>query len=1152
MFGSMNGLASVHLSLDKFLEENHYPDIRILTDEEDRSLLNRFNKKNYEEIDSRLSISTILKKEKQIISVKASTYGNQNENDFYVWKEKNNYTKYYDILVEKKFSENNHINLGDTVSLKIGDKYYKFYVSKIISIPEAMVNIPINGLWGSINDYGNVYIHKNVLETETKKIKQNYYKELNQKEEELSKEEKSKLEEYNSQNEVLQKALREYNNQSSYYQNIIEELNQKNNELQTNKNQLLELSQDYLDTMNKIDDFSSLIDTYINSYNDLSDNAKNYIDKIIEDKYPDLSIEEVEFVSDILFYMIKGKVDEVFDPNTEINQQITEKILIMDTIKVLIDYQYDYYRSDEVKAVIEQLKKKEVVEDQLTYGMLIFNLSLLYSKLGEVTEDNILTYYEITNAILEEIHKVEEKLPFDSFQELYDTLENLKEMSPFLYGMVKEKYKPIIEEILKQNHKVKEELLNQVEKIYQSNKDISNKAELIKNLLIDFIKKIFDDTIKDSLKDYTEDMSGTPIEIIDRLLSQIEDGTNQANNAINKIKKELNTAYQTLVEKRMLLEDAHVLLMDSLSKAKAELSSKRKEINEYKGYESKINELLFQVKDSVDKENQLESIKEKELKDIKILDSYTYENSPVQASVNYNVVGLERVANITPTIIYIIILIVLFLFISLMIKQSKQEIAIFRLLGKTNNEIRLVYCINNFIVSVIGILLGFGLGSFLIRIITNYYRNLLRIPKAVYSIDYRSIILCFVATIIIVEIATLLATLELDKITPIEVLTKEEYQKKQTAKFTNIITKFLKPFPKFSFLVYTRNKRNFILGIICITATFSMIFTSLAYAASKDKIFEEYFDERINYDAQIFKMGTISDDEVEEIKNLNYVEDAKILRFINTTITKNGKKINITINAFDDNNDYIRIMDQKKNQLTIPKHGIIMEQHIAEELGIKKDDVITIQNKSFKVIDICFQSLGRTNYISLEDAKELESNIDSIIIKMNNKNQKQLVEKVSKDNNYLYTVDYDSLRKYNKKEFDSYNIISIIIIIFAIAIGIIIVLNINEYNLIEQKRTLAVFRSLGFHTSEISRNLAIQSIIPWILSLILGLPIGIVLSKIVLKAASSQRREYIYASGMKEIILTFIIVGLYMGIGHLLSMRKLKQINITEEIKERD
>ena len=97
-----------------------------------------------------------------------------------------------------------------------------------------------------------------------------------------------------------------------------------------------------------------------------------------------------------------------------------------------------------------------------------------------------------------------------------------------------------------------------------------------------------------------------------------------------------------------------------------------------------------------------------------------------------------------------------------------------------------------------------------------------------------------------------------------------------------------------------------------------------------------------------------------------------------------------------------------------------------------------------------------------------------------------------------------------------------------------------------------MFRGFGFRYIEISNNLFIQSIIQWIKSIIIGLPIGIVLSKYILKKVSSPRREYIYASGIKEIIITILLVFIYIIISHLICMKNIKKINIVEEMKDRD
>ena len=118
--------------------------------------------------------------------------------------------------------------------------------------------------------------------------------------------------------------------------------------------------------------------------------------------------------------------------------------------------------------------------------------------------------------------------------------------------------------------------------------------------------------------------------------------------------------------------------------------------------------------------------------------------------------------------------------------------------------------------------------------------------------------------------------------------------------------------------------------------------------------------------------------------------------------------------------------------------------------------------------------------------------------------------------------------------------------------GFIIVINIYNYNLIDQKRNLSIFRSLGFNYREISKNLFIQSLIQWISSLVIGIPIGIALSIFALKQISSNSREYIYASGINEMIITALLIFAYILISHLIIMKKIKKINIVEEIKDSD
>ena len=520
--------------------------------------------------------------------------------------------------------------------------------------------------------------------------------------------------------------------------------------------------------------------------------------------------------------------------------------------------------------------------------------------------------------------------------------------------------------------------------------------------------------------------------------------------------------------------------------------------------------------------------------------------------INVNIGVMDKLSTIVPIVFYIVILIVLFLFVSLMIKQGKREIAILRLLGKTKNDIRLGFCISNLIVAILGLILGFLIGLFPMIYMVEYFKNFFLLPNVVYTTNALSIILSIVSTIIVVELATIIATSELDKITPVEILKNEEYQNREISKFTKWITSKFKPFKKFSILVYIRNKSKLILGIICTSATVTLIFSSLAYIASKNKIFNQYFDDRINYTAQIFKNGSIPDEELEELRNLDYIENADLLRYFNVKLKNDNKEQDIVINALDNKNKYISIFDKDNNEIEYPESGIVLEEHIAKDLGLNLNDEVTINGVKFKIVDISFQSMGRVNYISLADSYKLKSSFETIVLNMDKDKQDELINKESNKENYIYTVFNDEIREYNKEIFDSYTIPAVIIIIFVLCIGNIIVININSYNLLDQKKNLAIFRGLGFQYSEISKSWFVQAIIQWITSIIIGIPAGMMLSKYILKYISSVRREFIYASGIMEIIFTMILLFIYIYVGHRKCMRNIRKIDIIEEVKDKD
>lgn len=1134
LFGLMNGVLSLRKSVDKFIKENNYPDIKISTNLEDIDKIDDLISEEFDNVEYRLAINTIINKDNQILSVKAITYESENLKDFYIDEEKDNNSGYYDILVEKRFANDNNIKLGDILKLKMGEKFYSFCVSKIISVPETIGNVPINGMWVNINDYGNVYINRKVLEEETDKVKRNFLDEIEKKEDEILNEENNRLDEYNKAKRKIENSKKEYNIKKN-------DLNLKKEELNKNKEKLLELKNEYVDISDSIKHFKNTIYSYIDIYENLSDDAKVYIDKVIESKYPNMQIDDLEFATDIAYSIFQNNLDKLFDPDNEINQKLKNKIMIADVIKLMTEAYYDYYNSDEVVNLITQIKEGQDVTESSEYMELKSRLEIF----GEVTDDNIIYVYEATKVVLNEIHKVSTKLPFNSFSDLYNFVDSSRNILPIMYNSYKGNLKPYFDKIINANNSTKEKIKNEIDSIYDSNKSGTQKARTITNKVFDYIQDIIEETTMSILSEYTDNTSNGPLNTINRLLNEIDKN-------IKRIDEGLNNLYSLINNNKADLEKSKKAFEEKILDAKQELNKQKIEVENIKGLESKFNEILINIDSTSDKEVVLKRVIDKYLKDIEVLDSYTYERSPMYNYISVNIDVMNKLSTIVPIVFYIIILIVLFLFVSLMIKQGKKEVAILRLLGKTTNSIRLGFCINNLIVAIFGLVLGFLIGLFPMIYMVEYFKKFFLLPNVVYTVNGLSIILSIIATIIVVELATIIATVELDKITPVEILKNEEYQNREISKITKWITSKFKPFKKFSILVYIRNKSKLILGIICTSATVALIFTSLAYIASKNKIFNNYFDDRIHYTAQIFKNGAITDEELDELRNLDYIKTADLLRYFNVKLKNNNKEQDIVINALDNKNKYISIFDKDNNEIAYPENGIVLEEHIAKDLGLKINDEVNINGVKFKIVDICFQSLGRVNYISLADSYKLKSSFDTIVLKMDNDKQDELINIVSQKDNYIYTVFNDEIREYNKSIFNSYTLPAVIIIIFVLIIGNIIVININSYNLLDQKKNLAIFRGLGFQYSEISKSWFVQALIQWITSIIIGIPTGILLSKYILKYISSVRREFIYASGIKEIIFTVILLFIYIYVGHRKCMRNIRKIDIIEEVKDKD
>ena len=138
------------------------------------------------------------------------------------------------------------------------------------------------------------------------------------------------------------------------------------------------------------------------------------------------------------------------------------------------------------------------------------------------------------------------------------------------------------------------------------------------------------------------------------------------------------------------------------------------------------------------------------------------------------------------------------------------------------------------------------------------------------------------------------------------------------------------------------------------------------------------------------------------------------------------------------------------------------------------------------------------------------------------------------------------------KIFITYDVPASLVAGFAVLIGLVIVVNTGNTNLLEQKRQLSVLRALGFQQSQISRSWYVQSLLYFLFSLALGLPGGIVVAKMALFRMSVASRTYPFVHEAWVYALTAGLVLAYITFSHFMTVWSMKKWNIVENVKDKE
>ena len=572
------------------------------------------------------------------------------------------------------------------------------------------------------------------------------------------------------------------------------------------------------------------------------------------------------------------------------------------------------------------------------------------------------------------------------------------------------------------------------------------------------------------------------------------------------------------------------------------------------GKEKTIDQTMDDLKTYVHDKTGIE-ITEEMVKQLRSNISYatTYNDSEVITFYKDALKAINLITLMAPAVFFLVVMIVTALFLFQIVKQCRKDIGIMRALGESIQHISLVYMSLGFVVGFVAWAVGVGIGAGFTAIANVAYGSALKLFPQPFIMHPSAL---FISLAIIVTVALLtafLASLNISRIKPVEAMKALPPTNNETPYLTRTLFKKAPITLKVSISQTLRNISRYILSGICLLASGMLIFVALSIGESKTTMMSQLFETRINYDVQVYFDNFSSDAEIETAfpsSDTNIISKTYI-KYLPSEIVNplNNKKATVLVNGIKNDQDLVRVVSDYQQTVTIPTGGIVLSSYHAYLLDAKVGDTVEVNEVSFTVSVISNQYLYQVSYTNFDDYSPTYSR-GSLLVKVKDQNA---FFNTYKDQEHVTYIAYTNVIKgeFNDR-LAAFEISSRLLTVMAIVIGFMIVFNMMQTNLKEQKRTFATMRTLGYQRSSISMSNLFVSIFQYLVAMVFAVPIGIVLSKGLLKSISVPSQIHPFPQSWVMYVFTVVLVLAFLLVSHFIVMSSMRKWNLPESVKERE
>ena len=501
----------------------------------------------------------------------------------------------------------------------------------------------------------------------------------------------------------------------------------------------------------------------------------------------------------------------------------------------------------------------------------------------------------------------------------------------------------------------------------------------------------------------------------------------------------------------------------------------------------------------------------------------------------------------------------LFLFIALLsvittmrrvVMAQRGQIGTLKALGFSKFKIIKHYVGYGFWVSLLGAILGIVLGKyFLGTVFLNLEMSFFEIPNGYVYINTMTYFMALLVVMLVSLITFATCYGQLRK-KPSDSLRQEMPSVKKGS--LNITTKGI--FKKLNFASkwnirdILRNKFRTVTGIIGIVGCCTLIVCAFGMLNSMNYFIKLQFDDLYNFEYKLSLKNDITSSDVRAITD-KYGNNTSQTLMIEVSDDNNQRIANTVF--VDDSNNYIRFINDQYKFIKLNRNdGVYVTYKFADKYSVRVGDHVkwhvygSDKYYDSKIVGLYLdpQVQGMTATREYIESLGIDYKADSVYT--NKKIASNLEIK-----NVEAIQGIGDLKNAINKMLSMMREMIIIIIVFAILLGVVIIYNMSILSFGEKEYQFATLKVLGFDNKRIRQIFMMQNSWICIVAIIIGLPLGYSLTSYLFKACLDENYDF----GVHIQLWTYIVasVGTYL-VSYIVSRyltKRVKNIDMVSSLK---